>query len=117
MLDFWTAMIIAPLFALWMGFFLERGYRQGTTFNLIGYAGRMGLSSRRAEQAVSKHFAKWDWVLLAFALYSGALAIIFHLHGFNTMWVAASAVVSLGSFPKCSLNLIRHYIEAQKELC
>lgn len=117
MLDFWTAMIVAPIAALWMGFFLERGYRQGTTYNLIGYAGRMGLSSRRAERAVSKHFAKWDWVLLAFALYFSALAIIFHLHGINTLWVAALAVASLGSFLKCSWNLTRHYIEAQKELC
>ncbi len=116
MLDFWTAMVVAPIAALWMGFFLERGYRQGTTFNLIGYAGRMGLSSRRAELAVSKHFAKWDWLLLALALYSGALAIIFHLHGISPVLIAGLAVTGLALFLKCSLNLMHHYIEAQKEL-
>ncbi len=43
-MDFWTAMVVAPIVSLWFGFFLERGYRQGTTYNLIGYASKMGLN-------------------------------------------------------------------------
>jgi len=109
-------MMVAPVAALWMGFFMERSYRQGTTYNLIGYANRRGLSSKLAESIVSKHFAKWDWLLLAFALYCGALAIIFHVHRMSTMLTAALAVSGTYSFLKCLLNLSRHYMQAQKEL-
>ena len=116
MLDFWTAMIAAPFASLWMGFFIERGYRQGTTYNLIGYASRKGLRPKRAERAVSKHFAKWDWLLLAFAIYCGALAVILYFHGMNRMLVATLAVLGTGSALKCLLNLSSHYLRAQNEL-
>lgn len=109
-------MIGAPFGALWMGFFLERGYRQGTTFNLIGYANRKGVPSERAERVVSKHFARWDWLLLALALYLGALAIIFHVQSCDTILSAAIGLAGLAAFVKCSFNLTRHYVEAQKEL-
>ncbi|MDQ3080231.1 MAG: hypothetical protein M3R03_09570 [Pseudomonadota bacterium] len=116
MMDFWTAMVVAPIVSLWFGFFLERGYRQGTTYNLIGYASKIGLNSKRAERAVYKHFGKWDWLLLAFAFYCGALAIIFHLHGMNMMLVVALSVLGGGAFMRCFLNLSHHYKQAQCEL-
>ena len=116
MLDFWTAMIAAPFVSLWFGFFIERSYRQGTTYNLIGYAARKGLSAERAECAVLKYFAKWDWLTLALALYCGMLALILYLHGMNKLMAAAVLAVGAVSVIKSLYDLFQHYLKAQREL-
>jgi hypothetical protein len=116
MQEFWTSMAAAPLISLWFGFCIESGFRQGTIYNLIGYAAKRGYDTKRVEKVVSRHFAKWNWLLLAFAFYFFCLAIIFHVHGFGVTATAALSAFGLGTLAWCGSKLCSSYLKAQDNI-
>ena len=116
MLDFWAAIAISPFLALWFGFFIEREFKKGTIYNLIGYASKKGLTAKQAERAVSKHFAKWDWLLLSLSIHLGLLALTFFIHDGSAVLVVILASLGLGLLLWCMKTLYHHNLAAYREL-
>lgn len=116
MLDFGISMLGAPVWALLMGYSMDRMYRQSVTYNLMGKAAKKRISSRRADNAVKKSFKSWNWMLTAGSLYSVALAIILYTHGPYMKTVYALAIMAGALFILSLINLTRSYILADKEL-
>lgn len=117
MLDISTTLIVAVLGSLWLGFFIERGYKQAATYNLIGKAAKSAVSSKRVESAVNKHFKKWNWLLLSLSFFTITIAvyIVFKHDNLSTTAFVLSAISAVALI-KCIVNLMTYYKLSDKEI-
>ena len=117
MQDLATAIAIGVGSSFWMGYFIDRGYRQAVTYNLIGKGHTRGVSPKRVSNIVKKSFHKWSWIYLTISLLFANAAIYFGVRGgeyYLYVWVLSIVSVGFGFY--CLWILTKSYESADQEL-